>query len=48
MANGNEGRFARMVEDHTPPDPKRWPSGWWLIPAFIIGTVLWIEIFTLT
>lgn len=37
--------IARMVEDHTPPEPDRWPSGWWIAPAFIVSGVCFRGVF---
>ncbi|WP_376872302.1 hypothetical protein [Albirhodobacter sp. R86504] len=39
--------LARMIEDHTPPEPKRWPSGWWLLPALFVSTAFWWWLFGL-
>lgn len=39
--------LARMAEDHTPPEPKRLPSGWWLLPASVASGAFWWWLFDL-
>ena len=39
--------IARMVEDHMPPEPDRWPSGWWFLPGLAVSGVIWYIIFDL-
>ena len=33
---------ARLTQHFEPETDGKWPSGWWIIPAFVFGTVVWV------
>ena len=39
--------LARLAEAHEPEptQPRRLPSGWWILPALFVGVGLWLGIF---
>jgi hypothetical protein len=41
----DRSQLARMAEVHTPPEPKKWPSGWWIAPASIVAIAVWCGLF---
>lgn len=41
--------LARLAEAHDPEptQPRRMPSGWWLLPVLFVSVVPWLGIFKL-
>lgn len=37
----NGSRCRAAMDKCETPEERSWPSGWWLVPAFIFGAFIW-------